>query len=232
VFSRKAQAEFFNLLEDYDDDSITVNGKKLPVGRYYQERDDVNHRDFWAERYQTNDHPWDLNGPHPAIEPILPQIKIVKSRITNYGCGQGHDAAFLASKGHIVTGVDLSAEAIENAKKTYGHQPNLNFVQDDVFKSRYPCDLIFEHTLFCAISPNRRRDLVVRWHQSLEANGYLLGIFFVMPKRFGPPYGGSEWELRAVLEKHFRLLYWKRWEHSPQRRDGKELVVFAQKMAK
>jgi SAM-dependent methyltransferase len=209
-----------------------LDGKRFVIPPYYQQRGDVNHKEFWSDLYAAHDHPWDLNGPHPALEPILPQIKIVKSRITNYGCGQGHDAAFLASKGHIVTGVDLSAEAIANAQKTYGHIPGLTYKQDDVFKNLQPCDVIFEHTLFCAISPDKRRDLISRWNQSLEANGYLLGIFFVMPKRFGPPYGGSEWELRSLLEKHFRLLYWKRWEQSPPRREGKELVVFAQKLTK
>lgn len=233
VFSRKAQAEFFNLLTDFDDDSITVDGKRFEIPTYYLKREDIGEVGFWSQKYQSGEKlHWDLKGPHPALDPILPQIKIVKSRIVNYGCGYGHDAAFMASKGHIVTGVDVSIEALADAKKTYGHLPNLHFEQGDVFKTTVPCDLILEHTLYCAISPEKRRDLVVRWNQSLEANGYLLGIFFVMPKRHGPPYGGSEWELRNHLEKYFRLLYWKRWELSPPGREGKELVVFAQKITK
>lgn len=231
VFSRKAQAEFFNLLEDFDDDSITIDSQKIEIPSYYIERDDINHRDFWQSKYASEEplH-WDLGAPHPALEPILPQIKIVKSRILNYGCGRGHDAAFLASKGHIVTGIDVSDIAINQAKEKYGQATNLTFIKDDIFKTKVPCDMILEHTLFCALSPQKRKELVVRWHQSIEGNGYLLGIFFVMPKRHGPPYGSSEWEIRSHLEKYFRLLYWKRWEHSPAGREGNELVVFAQKI--
>jgi len=233
VFSRKAQAEFFNLLDEFDDDSITLQGQRYEIPPYYQEQEsgDVDDPQFWEGLYRSGEKVgWDLEGPHPALEPILPQIKIAKSRIVNYGCGYGHDAAFLASKGHIVTGIDLSPEAIAKAREKYGSIPNLTFLNEDVFKNEHKCDVVFEHTLFCAISPDKRRDLIRRWHQSLEIGGYLLGVFFVMPKRYGPPFGGSEWELRSQLEKHFRLLYWKRWQHSPPRREGKELVVFAQKI--
>lgn len=231
VFSRKAQAELFNQLSDYDDDSISLFGKNYPVAPFYIDNDDVNKMDFWQSLYAAEDlPPWDLNGPHPAIDPILPQIKLNKSRILNFGCGRGHDAAFLAQKGHIVTGVDLSSEAVSQARDTYGNIANLEFCAEDIFTSQRKADVIFEHTLFCAIAPRDRQKLVIKWHQCLESEGYLLGIFFVMPKRGGPPYGASEWEIRQHLEKHFRLLYWKRWALSPERRHGTELVVFAQKL--
>jgi len=232
VFSRKAQAEFFNLLDEYDDDSITIDGEQFVLPPYYADHPEKEEPQFWENLYRSSDWPWDLGGPHPALEPVLPQIKVVKSRIVNFGCGRGHDAAFLASKGHIVSGVDTSETALQNAKSIYGTTPNLNLIKGDVFKDKFAADIVFEHTLFCAIPPERRKELVMRWHQTLEPEGYLLGVFFVMPKPMGPPYGCSEWELRALLEKHFRLLYWKRWPHSPPRREGTELVVFAQKLAK
>lgn len=234
VMSRAAQAEFFNLLDEYTDDTITIDGKEQAVPAFYLANSEMDTPSFWRKSYSDDGvTPWDLGGPHPAIESILPQIKIVKSRIANFGCGRGHDAAFLAKKGHVVTGFDLSEDAINDAKKMYGNIPSLSFEQADVFKpvaenAKY--DVIFEHTLFCAIPPELRKNLVQRWRQSLDMGGYLLGIFFVMPSRGGPPYGCSEWELRSHLEKHFRLLYWKRWEHLPERRLGTELIVFAQKL--
>ncbi len=231
VFLRKAQAAFFEAVTVKSNDSFTWNKKTYSLGNYYLPLEDATKSAFWDDRYQVSDIPWDLDGPHPAIEPILPQIKLQKSRFLNLGCGRGHDAHFLARAGHLVTGIDISEKAIADAKALYPKPPTLKFEVDDIFnlsESR-KTDVIFEHTLFCAIDPGKRKDLIRVWKNCLEDTGYLLGIFFVHPKRFGPPWGCSEWELRDLLEPHFRLMYWKRWELSPPRRQGTELVVFAQK---
>lgn len=231
VFSRKAQAEFFNLLDDYDDDSITKGSETHNLPPFYIENQEAYTDLFWKNIYQTNPSPnWDLGGPHPALADILPQVKILKCRIANLGCGRGHDAAFLADKGHVVTGIDISPEAIEYAKEHYGNIRHLNYHVGDLFQyndNRF--DLCFEHTAFCAIPPHRRKEMIKSWLRLLEPGGHFLGIFFVTPQRTGPPYGCSEWELRTLLEKKFRLLYWKRWQHSPGKRQGTELVIYAQK---
>lgn len=232
VLTRKAQAELFNLAEDFDDEHITINGKTLPTPDFYIENSEVTQTTFWTEKYSTEEPPrWDLQQQHPALEAILPQIKINKCRILNLGCGRGHDAAYLARLGHVVTAVDFSELVISQAKKTYPFAANLSFQVGDALdpKGFPPHDLIFEHTLFCAISPLKRKNLIQQWKRSLDERGHLLGIFFVHPKRGGPPYGGSEWELREMLEKDFRLLYWKRWPLSPAHRVGTELVIYAQK---
>jgi 2-polyprenyl-3-methyl-5-hydroxy-6-metoxy-1,4-benzoquinol methylase len=39
-----------------------------------------------------------------------------RCRVLVLGCGEGHDAAFFAQNGHIVTGVDISPEAITRAQ--------------------------------------------------------------------------------------------------------------------
>lgn len=233
VFSRKAQAEFFNLLDGFTDDSICVAGKNYDTAPFYLINDDANKLQFWDSSYKETELPkWDLNGPHPALEPALAQLKILKSRVINFGCGKGHDAACLAQKGHIVTATDYSPVAIDQAKELYGEMENLNLEVADAFKkTSKKYDLCLEHTLFCAISPEQREELTIAWSNALDEGGFLLGIFFVMPKRGGPPYGASEWELRTLLEKRFHLLYWKRWRQSPDERQGSELVVYAQKKA-
>lgn len=233
VFSRKAQAEFFNLLEEFSDDSITVDGHTLVIPPFYIEEPSFVSSNTWTDIYKNSPQPnWDLQGAHPALNAILPQIKIVKSRIANWGCGRGHDAALLAQNGHVVTGFDYSEEAIAQAQKLYSRIPTLTLKVEDALTSKNDAqfDIIFEHTLFCALLPSQRKQLVQKWHKSLDVGGHLLGIFFVMPKRGGPPYGCSEWELRQMLEKKFRLLYWKRWQKSPAHRQGNELVIYAQKI--
>lgn len=232
VMTRKAQAEFFNLLDEFDDDSITVDGHIYKTPPFYIDNSVIEQSQFWQEKYAIAEKPaWDLGQHHPALDAIMPQLKINKSRVLNLGCGRGHDAAYFAQLGHVVTGVDFSSQAISDAKTRYSHLQNVSWVQADALKNsqKFSADLIFEHTLFCAISPSSRKQLITQWKHSLDERGHLLGIFFVHPKRGGPPYGGSEWELREMLEKDFRLLYWKRWPLSPERRQGTELVIYAQK---
>ncbi len=232
VLTRKAQAELFNLFDEFDDDSFTMDGKTFPTPLFYIENETLKGTSFWQQKYAADEPPrWDLNQHHPALEAILPQIKINKCRILNLGCGRGHDAAFLANLGHVVTGVDFSLVALAQAKTRYGEQTNLKWIHGDALgeKPFSPADLIFEHTLFCAISPTQRKKLVQQWKRSLDEQGHLLGIFYVHTQRNGPPWGASEWELRELLEKDFRLLYWKRWPLSPGHRHGTELVIYAQK---
>ncbi len=233
VLSRSAQANFFNQVDEFDDDSIAINGERLLTGPWLKPNHDTINESFWTNIYNTEDPGWDLKVPHPALESTMNQIKLSKCRILNLGCGTGTDANYLASLGHIVTGVDMSPEAIKRAKKKYSHIKNLNFVQKDIFdvtKSELgEFDLIFEHTLYCAISPDRRNKLLQKWKSMLSETGQLLGIFFTMDRRVGPPFGGSEWEIKQRLKKDFRFLYWTRCKKSPGKRLGKELIVFAEK---
>lgn len=233
VLSRPAQAELFNLANDFSDESITLLGKEIKTPNYYIADNSVNQSPFWTDKYKENPlPPWNLEKPHPEIKSILQQIKINKLRILVPGCGYGHDAAFLAEQGHVVTAVDISPEALAGARKRYGHIANLEFIEADVFnlsqEHKKAYDLIFEHTCYCAISPFDRDRLVQAWKSYLDDQGHLLGIFFVVPKRTGPYFGGSEFELREKLESRFKFFYWTRLKHSPGWRNGAELMIYAQ----
>lgn len=260
VFSRSAQMEFFNLVDDFDDDSITVDGQKLEIKSVNQldlqtplappnpgvagavapqlKFTDVNKAEYWSDRYQSwsseNTPPgWELGEAAKPLREVLPQIKIPRSRICVLGCGTGHDAAYFASQGHIVTAVDLSPLAIERARAAHPESANLKFVTADAFhfakESRAQFDIIFEHTFFCAIDPSRRHEVMRAWRTLLADGGHLLGIFFILDRVGGPPYGASEWELRQLLRNDFDFLYWTRWKTSIESRLGRELVIYAKK---
>lgn len=233
IFSRQAQVEFFDMLDSFDDDSITVKGKEYSVPPWLMPNRENDHQEFWSDLYKTGDTGWEMGHEAPALSAILPQLKMVKSRVLVLGCGSGHDAAFFAKAGHVVTAVDFSGEAIARAKKNYGQYDNLSFFQADAFnlpeKWFGEFDLIFEHTCYCAISPDKRDELVKNWRKLLQPQGHLLGIFFAHEKRVGPPTGGSEWEVRQRLKPGFDFLYWMRWHQSQDKRKGKELIVYARK---
>lgn len=234
VFSRKAQAQFFDLLDEFDDDTFTVNGiKYTPPSWPKNDPKSENTPESWSNRYLENNTPWDKSEAHPALKDVLAQIKINKARILVAGCGRAHDAAFLAKQGHIVTAIDYSDVAIEEANKLYGDIKNLKLVKADALNLNEEYwgqfDLVFEHTLYCAIPPEKRNNLVQSWKKALSEDGHLLGVFFSFDQNGGPPFGGSEWELDSRLTKHFEFLYWTRWKKSPLLRRGNEVIIYAQK---
>jgi hypothetical protein len=181
VLNRAAQMQFFNSVNDFDDDSITISGRQIRLPSLNEfdkvslrDRMNINSPPFWNEYYQKweneNVRPgWELGAPTASLQQALAQIKIPKSRICVLGCGTGRDAAYLASQGHLVTAVDLSAVAIEKARAEHKKYENLKFIVADAFEfaaQRDPkdkFDIVYEHTFFCAIDPNRRNEIVPLW---------------------------------------------------------------------
>lgn len=232
--TEKAQEKLFQNCDEFDDDSFTLKGLKVQTPSYYFHAPDITKPDYWAKVYDTEGSPgWDLQNPAEAFKDMLPRIKLPKSRVLVLGCGEGHDAALFAQAGHVVTAVDFSPEGIKRGKEKYKHLTNLHFVQEDIFKLpsdwNHSFDLIVEHTCFCAIPPERRKDLVTLWRRLLHEEGQLMAVFFAMLKRAGPPYGSSEWELRELMKPYFQFLFWGRWRNSLPRRQGRELFVLAKK---
>ena len=235
VFSRKAQAAFFDLMDEFDDDSITFEEKQYTLPPWLSSNPEIRTDKFWSNIYTTETPGWELNAPSPVLKDMLPRIKLPKSRVLVLGCGSGNDAAFFAEQGHFVMAVDFSHEAIALAQKKYGHLTNLKFVQNDVFKLdrswEQSFDFIFEHTLYCAIPPERRTEYIHVWRKMLAPTGQIMAVFFVMEKRVGPPFGGSEWEIRERLKKYFQFHFWGRWKDSVPGRVGKELFVLGTKLS-
>ena len=231
VLSESAHGDFFDLLDSYGDDEITFQGKVYPTPPYFQTEVDVNTDDFWNKIYQTEVPRWELNEPAAPLKDILPQLKLPKSRIAVLGCGSGNDAAYFASQGHIVTAIDFSAEAISEGEKKYSQVKNLEFLQADIFDLDptlfHQFDIVYEHTCYVAVNPDRRDELVKVWKKLLHNDGQFLAIFLLGNQTTHPPFASNEWELRQRLEKDFFHLYWTRWQRSIERRAGKELVVFS-----
>ena len=233
VFSRHAQVEFFELLEEFDDDSVTVEGTAYPVPPWLHSNEDSNRDSFWSGIYRDEEPGWELGKEAAPLPEVLPQLKLNRSKVLVLGCGSGHDAAYFARQGHVVTAVDFSDEAIARARQNYGTLENLEFVKSDIFalpdawRGRF--DLVFEHTCYCAITPERRNELVQVWRNMLAPLGHVLGVFFAYEKRNGPPFGGSEWELRERLKNGFEFMYWTRWRRSIEKRKGKELLLYARR---
>ena len=234
VLSRAAQASIFDQLDEYDDESITFKGNIYQIPAWLSAENDVTKEAFWTNIYNTEkDLPWSLHEVSPVIKDMVPRLKLTRSRILVLGAGEGHDAAYFAKEGHFVTAVDFSDEAIKRGKALYGDIANIKWIEADVLKlgpehfGQY--DYVVEHTCYCAIDPADRAKLVKQWRNLLTERGHLIGVFFAMHKRNGPPFGGSEWEIRNRLKSNFHMIFWGRWKASTPGRQGKELFIFAQK---
>lgn len=231
VFSKVAQESFLkDCVESFDYNTFSFSGKSYEMDEWYREKPATVEKTFWSQRYGAQETPWDLGKPHPALDYVVPRLKIAKSKVIVPGCGKGHDAIRLAQMGHVVTGVDLSEEAVAFAKD---QRSSAQFIAGDVFeysKSQIEsCDLVFEHTFFCALSPEERGRIVKTWKRLLRPGGYLMGVLMVSLKQEGPPFGITEWEVVELLEKDFKIDYWGRLRGNETARPGKELFVYAQR---
>ena len=245
VLNRAAQSRLFQLATEYDDESVTFNNISIPIQPLYQEFEEASNSDWWSELYKKGDTRWDDGEAHTLLATIVPPMKIPRCRVLVLGCGAGHDAAWWAARGHIVTGVDFSEDAIQRAKAKYGEHDSLKWVHADAFNlpsswtSRF--DYIFEHTMFCAISPERREELVRVWWKLLTPRGRILGFVPVMDKLMGPPFGTSEWEMRRRLldapqhgslskrKPRFIPIIWNREKNSKEKRLGQELYFLIER---
>ena len=188
----------------------------------------------WEAQYQAGDTPWDHGEAAPPLHELLetrPAEIWGSGAVLVPGCGRGHDAALLARAGHRVIGIDLSARALEEARRLYGDLAGLDFVVGDFLSGTLevgePVSAIWEHTCFCAIPLESRGAYAAAAARLLPAGGRLNGVFFLDPKvEEGPPFGVERDELEPIFRESFDF----RWEARPtrvfsSREDGMELMV-------
>ncbi|MEB3225067.1 MAG: methyltransferase domain-containing protein [Synechococcus sp.] len=143
------------------------------------------------------------------------------------GCGQGHDAIFLARQGLTVTGVDFAPSAITAARTLAQHHGvTLTLLEENIFdltkshKSHF--DALFEHTCFCAIAPEQRPDYVTLAAEILKPGGRLYGVFYTHNREGGPPFGSTPQELIELFSPEFTILTLEPSKNSVPSRAGDE----------
>ncbi|HWN34296.1 MAG TPA: methyltransferase domain-containing protein, partial [Pseudonocardia sp.] len=59
--------------------------------------------------------PWNIGEPQPAIAALI-DVGRVRGEVLDAGCGVGETALYLAARGYVVVGLDLSPTAIGQAR--------------------------------------------------------------------------------------------------------------------
>ena len=187
----------------------------------------------WEKRYQSDDTPWEKGEPSPGLVDFLkqrPGPQKVKT-VCVPGCGTGHDVRAWAAAGFSATGLDLAPSAIRLARaKTKAARLDALFLRKNFLTSDPPrrFDLLFEHTLFCAIDPAARELYVQAVRRWLKPAGHFLAVFYLIKDKDGPPFGATRDELCQRFLPYFELT--GEWvPRSYPNRKGLELMMWWRK---
>jgi 3-hydroxyisobutyrate dehydrogenase-like beta-hydroxyacid dehydrogenase/SAM-dependent methyltransferase len=166
----------------------------------------------WDQRYREGRDGWELGAPAPPLEAFLrhdPRRPLPPGQVLVPGCGRGHEAALLAALGFSAIGLDLSGEAIREARRLHGpERPELRWLQADLLDAAATRSAgladgslqgMVEHTCFCAIDPSRRADYLAAMTRLLAPGGWLLGLFWCHGRPGGPPFGSDPDQLADQL---------------------------------
>lgn len=187
---------------------------------------------YWEERFLEGNTPWEVGAPSKVLFEGLALLFQGRRSLTGLtalspGCGTGVDALALANAGAVVIAVDWSFYACARVRERLSagelgvEAGEVRLRHGDFFSlPAEPVDLVCEHTFFCAIDPQMRRDYVSVVHRWLKPGGHLVGNFFVLSHdaakqlpglslakdRVGPPFATTVDELKNLLLRDFELV--------------------------
>lgn len=172
----------------------------------------------WHARYAEDHTPWDLGGAHPGLASWLETggKELASKKILVPGCGKGHDPLLFARAGFSVDAVDIvdlcaghCAEQLAEAGGRFHVANFLAFDESNVEQHGGPWDLLYEHTIFCALAPEQRAAFGAAAAASVRPGGHLLSLLFPTDKpreEGGPPFRATPEDLTRALGDAFELL--------------------------
>ena len=164
---------------------------------------------FWEQRYQTNEMPWEKGEPAPGLVDFLAaHPNLPGETVCVPGGGTGHDARAWAKAGFRVYGYDLAPSAVRlSTERTRSAGLRAEFRLADFLRDEppFPFDWLFEHTLFCAIQPAERELYIRAVRRWLKPGGHYLAVKYLIPDTDGPPFGTTRDEIVQRFSPHFEL---------------------------
>src|SRR5574343_699810 len=113
--------------------------------------------EYWSQRYENQQHGWDLGQISPPIKAYIDQLTDKNLKILIPGCGSGHEGSYLWKEGfRNVHMLDFSELALKMFMSNNPDFPKEQIHCSDFFQHEEKYDLIIEQTLFCALDTNLR----------------------------------------------------------------------------
>lgn len=174
---------------------------------------------FFNLWYKFGKPPWIINQAQPDLISAVEKGDICGPTILDVGCGNGDNAIYLASCGFEVTGVDVSAKAIEIAKqKASKAGVDVTFIVLDALKIdtlNKKFDTVLDCGLYHNIAGNARKRYVGLLRNVCVSKGQFLMLCFsdqageydVYPNRYPKPM--SQDEIRAAFAEGWKIEWFR-----------------------
>lgn len=185
-------------------------------------------KDFWSDRYQTQNTAWDAGNITRPIKEYIDQLEDKKLKILIPGAGNSYEAEYLHKQGFDnVTVVDITQEPLDNLKQRCPGFPEEHLIQGDFFTLEDRYDLIIEQTFFCALNPSLRESYVQKMKALLKPEGKLMGVLFynIFLEGNDPPFGATEQQYQEYFLPHFEVKHFAPCHNSIEPRQGAEWFI-------
>jgi SAM-dependent methyltransferase len=167
--------------------------------------------------------PWNFERPPGVLVDLVESKEILPSEALDIGCGAGNYAAWLATQGFQVTGVDISPAAIELAERlARKNRVPCRFVVADLLGNALPFeasfDFAYDWEVLHHVFPEDRGRYVSNVYRVLRPGARYLSVCF---SENDPSFGGkgkfrktplgttlyfsSEQEIRKLVEPLFDI---------------------------
>lgn len=180
---------------------------------------------YWTERYNENNTPWDMGSASPPLTAYLQGLVHKNQKILIPGAGNAYEVEWLHRNGFSnIYVMDISRVPLENLKKRVPDFPESHVIFGDFFELKQKFELIIEQTFFCALPPSMRQQYAEKMADVLVPGGKLTGVLFNFPlTEQGPPFGGNQDEYESLFDKHFTIAKMEHCYNSIPPRSGNEL---------
>ena len=134
-------------------------------------------QELYAQLYDA----WVVDWPHEVdfYQELLAQSPFARTNgVLEIACGTGRMALRLAQNGFNVTGLDISQELLEIARKKSSDTPTVHWVKGDMRKfdlsKKFGCFIIPGHSFQFMITPDDQVNCLEHIKRHLVANGLLV----------------------------------------------------------